>query len=53
MQEIEDQIKNWKSEQIILSVSAASNVTSQVTDLKSLNEIISKNYFYFKKCKKI
>jgi len=53
MQEIEDQIKNWKSEQIIVSVSAASNVTSQVTDLKSLNEIISKNYFYFKKCKKI
>lgn len=42
MDQIEDQIKKSPKKNIIVSVSAASNVTSQLTDLKSLNEIIKR-----------
>lgn len=37
MVKIYDQIKNWHHDDVIITVSGASNVTSQVTDLKSLN----------------
>ena len=40
MDKIYDQIKNSSKKNIIVSVSAASNVTSQLTDIKSLNGII-------------
>ena len=42
MDKIEKQIKNSKRKNVIVSVSAASNVTSQFTDLKTLNAIIKK-----------
>jgi selenocysteine lyase/cysteine desulfurase len=42
MDKIEDQIKSCIRKNIIVSVSAASNVTSQITDLKSLNGVIKK-----------
>jgi selenocysteine lyase/cysteine desulfurase len=42
MDKIEEQIKNSKRKNVIVSVSAASNVTSQLTDLKTLNAIIKK-----------
>lgn len=42
MDKIEDQIKSCIRKSIIVSVSAASNVTSQITDLKSLNGVIKK-----------
>ncbi len=42
MDKIEKQIKNSKRKNVIVSVSAASNVTSQLTDLKTLNGIIKK-----------
>jgi selenocysteine lyase/cysteine desulfurase len=41
MDKILDQLLNWENDFLIVSVSAASNVTSQVTDLKSLNTVIS------------
>lgn len=51
---IEDQLLKWPKEHLIVSVSAASNVTSQVTDLQSLNEVVS-NFFnlFFRTSKKI
>jgi selenocysteine lyase/cysteine desulfurase len=49
MDKVYEQIKCWKKKNIIVTVSAASNVTSQVTDLKSLNGVISKFLFYFQK----
>ena len=46
MDKIYDQIKNWDHDDLIITVSGASNVTSQVTDLKSLNAVISNFIFY-------
>ncbi len=49
MSKIYDQIKNYQgSNNLIISVSAASNVTSQVTDLEELNKVISKLFIYLK-----
>lgn len=42
MKEVEKQLKSCPSQDIIVSVSAASNVTSTMTDLKALNAVISK-----------
>jgi selenocysteine lyase/cysteine desulfurase len=41
MKEIETQLKECPTPNIFVTVSAASNVTSTITDLKALNEIIS------------
>jgi hypothetical protein len=41
MGEILEQLKECESDSLIISVSAASNVTSHITDLESLNAIIS------------
>ncbi len=41
MKEVEEQLKNSPTNNIFVSVSAASNVTSTLTDLKALNEVIS------------
>ncbi len=43
MAKIETQLINCHKDHLIVTVSAASNVTSQVTDLYSLNKVIS-NY---------
>lgn len=40
-----DQISKCESSSIIVSVSAASNVTSKVTHLKEFNEVISTSNF--------
>ena len=47
MEEIEKALKEYPAKKIIVTVSAASNVTSQITNLKELNQIISKTYIYF------
>jgi hypothetical protein len=47
MDKILEQLKNSENDFLIVSVSAASNVTSQVTDLKSLNTVISNFKFIF------
>jgi len=41
MKEVEEQLKKHPSNNLIVSVSAASNVTSTLTDLRSLNAVIS------------
>jgi selenocysteine lyase/cysteine desulfurase len=46
MGDIITQIKAQNSRKIIVSASAASNVTSKITDLMALNSVISKNKFY-------
>ena len=51
MERIEEQLLNWPKDHVIVTVSAASNVTSQVTDLYSLNEVISKFLFNSRKNK--
>jgi selenocysteine lyase/cysteine desulfurase len=42
LKEVEEQLKNNPSDNLIVSISAASNVTSTLTDLKGLNSVISK-----------
>ncbi len=37
MDKIYEQIIGWSNQNLIVTVSGASNVTSQVTDLKNLN----------------
>ena len=41
MSEVLEQLKNSPARELIVSVSAASNVTSTITDLKGLNAVIS------------
>lgn len=41
MKELEEQLKNSPNNNIFVSISAASNVTSTLTDLKAFNEVIS------------
>ena len=42
MNEVEEQLKKNLSQDLIVSVSASSNVTSTLTDMRALNAIISK-----------
>ena len=42
MDKIYEQILGWDNQNVIVTVSGASNVTSQVTDLKNLNATIAK-----------
>lgn len=42
MEEVEEQLKNSPTPNIFVTVSAASNVTSTLTDLKALNAVIKR-----------
>ena len=44
LSEIEEQLKNSPAKELIVSVSAASNVTSTLTDMKGLNSLISTSH---------
>lgn len=45
MAELEKQLLDSPTDNIIVTASAASNVTSKLTNLEELNSIISKLYF--------
>lgn len=52
MSDIEQQLLKSETENIIVTVSAASNVTSTLTDLKALNAVISRSYSIQKQLEK-
>ena len=43
---------NFDSKNLFVSISAASNVTSTLTDLKAFNEVISSLFFYIERVRK-
>jgi hypothetical protein len=45
---IRDQLVKHPSNSLIISVSAASNITSKITDLVELNSIISKKFTIYR-----
>ena len=52
LKDVEKQLKNSPSKNIIVSISAASNVTSYLTDLKAFNALISKLFIILEELRK-